>query len=95
MVPGQRINVDLEEGKHLLIKFLSHSAELDEHGKRTVCKIGVSYTERNVWSPFVACFVFSQQVSTASGVCFDVLQSVFTQAVGSYSTARSIWSLME
>jgi hypothetical protein len=39
--------------------------------------------------------VFSQQVSTASGVCFDVLQSVFTQAVGSYSTARSIWSLME
>jgi pyruvate carboxylase len=58
MVPGQRINVDLEEGKHLLIKFLSHSAELDEHGKRTVCKIGVSYTERNVWSPFVSCYCF-------------------------------------
>lgn len=36
LVPGQRLNVDLEKGKHLLIKFLSQSAELDEQGQRTV-----------------------------------------------------------
>jgi len=36
LVPGQRLNVDLEKGKHLLIKFLSQSAELDEQGRRTV-----------------------------------------------------------
>jgi len=41
MVPGQRINVDLEKGKHLLVKFLSQSAELDENGKRAVSMIGI------------------------------------------------------
>jgi len=36
MVPGQNINVQLESGKSLLIKYLSTSAELDDQGRRIV-----------------------------------------------------------
>jgi len=38
MVPGQDTAVHLESGKHLLIKFLSTSADLDDQGRRIVRK---------------------------------------------------------